>query len=77
MTIIKQGMSDWMGKHRKITSYNNLKLSSSERLWHTDKGYIFCESISVCLLQSKWCLIEPVFEYESVSLICVQENFYE
>ena len=27
------------------------------------------------MLQSKWCLIEPVFEYESVSLICVQEIF--
>ena len=69
-------MSDWPGCGGKMTSYNNLKLSFSERPWDVDRDYFCWQPIGVWLLGSKSRLIESVSEYESVPQICIKENFH-
>ena len=41
MTVIKQGMSNWPGNGRKVTSHNNFKLRFSERSLDVVRGFLF------------------------------------
>lgn len=40
LAIVKQEILDWPGNNGKITSENNLELSSSEKNWDLDRGYL-------------------------------------
>ena len=40
LEIVKQGISDWPGNGREMTSHNNSRISSSKRPWGVDRGYL-------------------------------------
>ena len=41
MTIVKQGISDWLDNDGEMTSLSNLRLSASKSSGGADRGYIF------------------------------------
>ena len=41
LDIVMQGMSDWVGNDRKMTSHNNFKLKCSKGFLDLGRGFLF------------------------------------